>query len=329
MNLSDCSARSFLETLMARCDFPDDAKDLFLNISDQLTLDSSRLLSFNRIVSRYMEHQPGDGSVCIKEGRVVSLTPDSSALTKYPLNQALLDSSNLLSALPGSLSQYTKDLFFLLSASAFTLADYRAHGLSDDFFYENALDFHSKLSECKRLFHEWGTFVSSWFGDFLKLRRFALGRFQFAFDYFREPCARTLKSGRVLNPGDLILRIHIPAHGQPLTDDVRHASYKQAAQFFAPLFPNGTVLTCHSWLLYPPLKDMLPEKSHIIRFMNDFEITDSDIQDPFRDAFRIWGDAVFSPIETWPETTLLQKSYKQFLMAGNPGGFGNGFIEIP
>ena len=45
---------------------------------------------------------------------------------------------------------------------------------------------------------------------------------------------------------------------------------------------------CHSWLLYPGLKDILPEKSNIIMFQNQFQIVETDWDE--REAeWRIWG----------------------------------------
>ena len=86
------------------------------------------------------------------------------------------------------------------------------------------------------------------------------------------------------------------------------------------------VLHCSSWLLDPKQKEFLPEHSNVLKFMNDFQVYRNEDYENFPDGWRIFGDAWGLPVEQLPEKTGLQRAYKKWLLAGNRGGRGWGFL---
>ena len=87
----------------------------------------------------------------------------------------------------------------------------------------------------------------------------------------------------MVKKGDPIISIHIP-QGEKLTLESVRESIIQGMAFWGKEMPY----LCHSWLLYPGLKDILPEKSNIIMFQNQFQIVETDWDE--REAeWRIWG----------------------------------------
>ena len=84
---------------------------------------------------------------------------------------------------------------------------------------------------------------------------------------------------------------------------------------------------CHSWLLHPALKEILPPNSNILKFSKDYEVLRVDNRDPFREAWRIfYCDCDTCKIEDYPENTSLQKSVKKWLMDGNKLGSALGAL---
>lgn len=82
---------------------------------------------------------------------------------------------------------------------------------------------------------------------------------------------------------------------------------------------------CHSWLLSPALRELLPESSNIIKFQNLFTITETDKSST---NFLMW---IFKkadiPVENLPEDTTLQRNVKKYLMSGGQIGEGSGYMK--
>ena len=75
----------------------------------------------------------------------------------------------------------------------------------------------------------------------------------------------------VLQSGDPVLSVHIPATG-PMDDDACRQSFRQAVEFFVHHFPDYPfrAFVCNSWLMDPQLADHLPATSNIVRFLRRF-----------------------------------------------------------
>ena len=120
--------------------------------------------------------------------------------------------------------------------------------------------------------------------------------------------------------GQKIVSIHIP-NSSKLEQKLLRESYETAKAFFAKYYPDYADVPygCHSWLLSPNLKEILPETSRIRYFQDQFTILSTEPSDDYREWAFQRSDA---SVENLPERTSLQRSLKAFLLNG--GVFHNG-----
>lgn len=294
----------FIADFMAHYAYPDEATALFTEVLKKLDENPDFAEPFDALTRRYSDHR------C----RIDDILPDLKVLAEKM-----------------GYSEYTLNFVFLLSLTEELYEMHHLMGLGDTVYYATMGDLRYKLLECMECEHVPGTFVAGWFDGFFRMERFAYGRFQFEICHVdldgKE--SYTMKSGRVVHPGDKYVNMHIPSSGQPLTDEVRFASYKEAYKHVKGLFPDGKVLFgCGSWLLFPKHKEFLPPELNILKFFGDFEIVRGGERDHFGDDWRVFGHYTELPLEEWPEDTKLRKAYHQWLMAGNKTGSGFGLFEF-
>jgi len=128
--------------------------------------------------------------------------------------------------------------------------------------------------------------------------------------------------------GERIVSLHIPTDVD-LRPEVLRPSVKAGLEEFYRIFPEyeGNVVYCHSWLLSPLLKDLLPGTSNILRFQELFDIAPDGT--PGKDVL-LW---VFKnprlPKEDYPENTSLQRKLKQFFLNGGQFLEGIGYLRLP
>ena len=114
------------------------------------------------------------------------------------------------------------------------------------------------------------------------------------------------------------IAVHIPSDADFSPESVEK-SLKEAKVFWGKCEPEmeGCEYRCHSWLLDPHLKNMLPEDSNIRKFQERFEIYDSG--EPGRD-FLEWlfqcQDVPETEYRNLSEKTSLQRKVKQHILAG-------------
>jgi len=223
--------------------------------------------------------------------------------------------------------EYTLKFIFTLRCMPYLRERYKnTPKYTEEMFWQGADDMRCKLEECLDMYGIYGSFVALWFGDMLSMKRVALGRFQYLVKYY-EADTFTSPSGHVIEKGSPVIEFHIPSSGVPLTDEVRNDSYRRAWEFYKDIVGSDrVVLRCTSWLLYPEHYNFLPEKSNIIKFMNDFDIQFYADQPDFHDAWRVFGKSSQKPLEEWDEKTSIQKAYKKRLLEGKPSGDAMGFI---
>lgn len=216
---------------------------------------------------------------------------------------------------------------FLINATKWVKEMYAFRGVPEQAFFDIFDDFKWKLQECHQVEHAWGTFVAGWFARHLEMRIFRCGRFQYELsEYWRDEDYEG-PEGIVITKGTPMLDMHIPSSGIPLTDEVRLDSLKQAYAFFKDRFPDGIMkVQCGSWLLFPKHREFLPEKSNILKFMDDFDIITENEHESFHDDWRVFYDCTDLPLEQWYENTALQRAYKKWLLEGNKTGSGFGII---
>ena len=223
------------------------------------------------------------------------------------------------------LHRHTVDFLFLMAASERLRADYKAAGLSDALFWDTIADLKYKLIECRDVDGIWGTFVAFWHPWFYTMRRFKLGRLQYEAIPFKNGTPVTL-GGYTVQPGDTVYNMHIPSCG-PLNREVRFASYKKAYEFYKKdLGGKPMVFVCHSWLLYPGNREILPETLNMVDFLNDFYIYESQADDEFHDKWRVFGKDFEKPDSELPEDTTQRRCFKRWLLAGKKTGSGAGIF---
>ncbi len=235
------------------------------------------------------------------------------------------DDGEILSALDKAAElcgthRYTIHLLFYICLSKQTRKAYEERNIPYQVFYDSMYDLRCKLMECHKMHGIWGSFVAWWFKRFFDLTRFALGRLQFETIEFNKHYE---KNGNILNPGDVVLNIHIPSRG-PFPHEACMESYRKAAEFYKNVFKGRpTAFVCHSWLLYPEHRNFLPENSNILSFMNDFDIISSEDDPNFGNLWRIFHQDYKGDISQLPRETSLQRAYVDWISKGN--GVGNGF----
>ena len=169
------------------------------------------------------------------------------------------------------LHRHVVDFLFLALASERLRENYRAAGLTDELFWDTIADLKFKLIECHDVYGIWGTFVASWYPWFYTMHRFKLGRLQYEAVHFSGDTPVTV-GGYTVKPGDTVYNIHIPSWGS-LNRAARIESYKKAYEFYKKdLDGKPMVFRCHSWLLFPKNREILPETLNMVDFIGDFYI---------------------------------------------------------
>lgn len=217
----------------------------------------------------------------------------------------------------------TAHLLICILLSKHLVEIYEEKNIPEDIRRDTLLDMKWKLFECQSVYHVWGTFVAHWYEQFFTLKIFAVGRLQ----YQMCPFGRSYYGEEIgLTPDMKALYIHIPSCG-PLTKELREDSYDRAKEFFADYFGKDPALfVCSSWLLYPGHKEMLPEHSNVLDFMNDFTVFECNETDRSNDLWRIFGDAYVLPYDVLPRNNSMRRAYAKRLCEGKKVGRGVGFF---
>lgn len=222
-------------------------------------------------------------------------------------------------------SAYAVELLFFILCMKHLRVRYEAAGLPVSYYDGVAVDLRAKLIECYNLKGIWGATTGNWFCRFFSMGRFPIGRLQF--EYIPFPAAYCNEALLHL-AGQPVVSVHIPSIGPLRPEDVR-ASMAEAAAFYAPRFPDRNVFfICHSWLLFPGHREMLPESSGICRFMDEFELAKSFPDPKQHDLWRIFYTEKYDDLDALPQNTSLQRAYVRWLKEGKAVGGGLGFRHI-
>lgn len=104
-------------------------------------------------------------------------------------------------------------------------------------------------------------------------------------------------------------------------------AFKRAYGFYRDDFPQGPLpFVCHSWLLFPEHERLLPETSHIRRFLSYFQLLDWGEDPRGGDLWRIFGRPYDGKPEDLPRNTSLQRVYANWLRTGRMPGWGFGLF---
>ena len=224
--------------------------------------------------------------------------------------------------------EYSLTCVWLIVASEKMLELYREKGIDEQIYWDSMMDLKYKFQECVDCKEVYGTFVGHWYTGFFQLNRFALGRFQFENSTFGAADEFTTSAGIKIKRGDKTVGFHIPSSGVPLTDEVRFDAYKKAYEFFKDQRrEDGLIIfECGSWLLYEGNKEILPENSNTVKFINDFEIIKSEPKDKFNDAWRIFAKSGYKAPKYWYDDTSMRRAFKNHVLNGGKTGSGHGVI---
>lgn len=201
---------------------------------------------------------------------------------------------------------------------------YERIGIPEEYFWDSIMDITIWCEDYLTRYGVPGFKEWEWVGRSLRLEVIRIGRLQF------EPISlkQTLEiNGERYFEGTSMLDVHIPS-GEPLRVEAAVEAMHQAPVFFKTYFGRTfPLLHCHSWLLSPDLKKLLPEHSRIIQFQNLFTIYKTDNEERQAEE-RVFGFLSDDP-NNYPEATSLQKAVKQYLLDGKVVEMGAGLRVIP
>lgn len=216
------------------------------------------------------------------------------------------------------------NMVFILSNLEKMRQLYIEKSIDESLFYDMLKDLKCKLDECKKVHGVYGTMSFYWYYKILSADIISLGRFQYQTDKFYGD---SYKWGDLtLTKDDDVVRFHIPSSG-PMTREMRLDSYKRAFEYYGKNKGEYLIITCVSWLLYTGNRDVYPEGSNLLDFMDDFDITEStESENAFPNAWRVFGMDYDGDTSKLPAKTSLQKNYIKWLEKGNKVGSGCGVI---
>ena len=213
-------------------------------------------------------------------------------------------------------------MHFYLDWAVDVKEQYDALGIPDKVFWDSMKDLAIWAEDYQEKhgvpgFGEWG-----WVAATMTMWVFRLGRLQFQSDRLEEDL---ICGDRTYPAGTAILNVHIPA-GDPLDVEAVREAMDYAPRFYETHFGKTfTLFHCHSWLLSPQLKEILPEDSRILQFQNLFEVCWVDQERQAEE--RVFGSLAEDPA-TYPEETSLQRKMKAALLEGKHFGMGCGIRVI-
>lgn len=191
---------------------------------------------------------------------------------------------------------------------------YCEQGISRRVYRDTFYDLTLWCENCYKAYGEYGIAQYDWFCRHLDMSLFRLGRLEFE----RIPSLWDIQTDEIsVHKGDPVISVHIP-QGEKLELDACLDSFLQAEQFWK----EKQVYLCHSWLLYPGLKEIMKPESNILQFQTLFHIVAVDFE--WREAEeRIFGELETDP-RSYAENTSLQRAARKYLLSGEKLGSGLG-----
>ena len=206
-----------------------------------------------------------------------------------------------------------KRLCCMLRCALKAKSEYDRLGIPETVYYDTMAAFSRFVREHMESYGCYGFNRGSWTPRQVSCRLFRIGQLEYEMT--------------VLN-AEPAVSLHIPTDVD-LRPEILRPSVKAGLGEFYRLFPEyrEKPVFCHSWLLSPMLKELLPESSNILRFQELFDIQSDGI--PGNDVL-LW---VFKnprlPKEDYPENTSLQRKLKQFFRNGGQFLEGWGLLRFP
>lgn len=286
-----------LLSFMATLAFPEEAVNELIAALDVI---SSHKLSRERL-DRIVENYRDNGKFDIHE------VSAGAAYSSAESNISSGFSKNVL------LSEYTSKLLFYMCCAMYSYPAFEKKGLSREEWLDSMADFRCKLFECHDRYGIWGTFVD-WFGKWYTGDRTTYGRFSFEIE--ESPVSFKNEHFNV-ETGQKVIKVHILNNkNKEFSEKEWTKAFERAENYFKDKLDGADpVFYCHSWLLFPEHREMLPENSNILKFMSEFE--EVGTWPSKNDLWRIFHieDCNSDPAD-FPEETTLQRAYKKFMLDG-------------
>lgn len=199
---------------------------------------------------------------------------------------------------------------------------YQAKGIPLSHFYKSLYDLHYRIERFYKNEGHYGLTDRDlkWLGPLFRREIFDLGslRFQissFSYDeierqsYQFMPLSKKWKE--TFPEGTPIITIHILKNAD-LRPNKIEASFSLARHFFAEYFPehNYEVFVCRTWLLYGPMREILPSNSNIAHFAKNFQII-AENQNTKQALDRIYGSSNLKVIKQMEKESSLEKTAYQ------------------
>ena len=287
---------SYVDNLMERLSFPDDARTALSTALVRITNDEVSCGVLSAVLAEY------DTDLSCDYTRMMS---DLQTACE-PLN----------------IRPYLADMLLLLCMAPRLQQRYAERGIDDAIFYDSLMDLRYKLDECKLVKGEIGTFAAGWQMLFFRMICFKLGRLQYELRTLGADCT---VDGVALSKDTPALSIHIPRTGTRMDHPSVLHSYRQAAEFFADEFADKPlVMFCNSWMLYPWHKEVLPPTANMMAFYNDFTIVSQNETTDYSSVWRLFDCTYEGDPDRLPQDSSLRRAYVDRMKAGKPIGGGYG-----
>lgn len=284
--------------MMKHLKIPQDAQELFVNISDKLKDNAD----YKKARCEYMNYVDSEENI---EVFCKSIENIAGEIAEH---------------------YYSVGFVFMLESLGEVHNRYLEIGAGEEIYLATIMDLKYKFDECLINHGVYGTFVLWWFRRLLRASIFIIGKFNYETVGFRYD--RYEKDGVVIKKDDTVLNVHIPPGGG-MDKENRLDSYNRAEKFYKEVLKiKPKAFVCSSWLLSSVNREILPPKSNIVSFINDFDIVEEKEYDGIPFGWRIFGKASELPPGEWPEDTTLRKGYKEWILDGKRATYAYGVRTI-
>ena len=205
--------------------------------------------------------------------------------------------------------------------------NFESLGFSEQNFLDTVKDFQYKTRECFELDGVYGISpFSAWYQKIYDGEIITLGRLQYQIK--RSEYSKFTVDGIEVLEGDPVYNLHIPSSGPLLPEDVTE-SFRMACEFFDERVSGKLILTCSSWLLYPPYKErVFANGSNLWSFADRFHIVSRQETEKFGNAWRVFATRDVSDLSALPADTSLRRSFIRYMREGGTHGSGFGVIAL-
>ena len=204
--------------------------------------------------------------------------------------------------------------------------EYKNRGLNEETFYYVSADVRRKANEYAAVYHDVGLMkgAAAWLYDYFKFNRVAYENLQFDLNFI----AKKDYDGAInVKTGDKIPFVHIPS-GADLTPCSVLKTFAKFYCDYPEFIKSGGVMpiVCHSYLLYPEYYPLYKANGNLQKFVDLFNVYEIEKREKFDNGWRVFNMVATEYSADLPETTSLQRSFKEYMKAGKPHGVGWGML---